>query len=241
MTDTVVTTPFPVFAPGVKNRLIDQGAGTRPAWTMVDLVASGPMACPVFIYGYDPSLRLHEHGEKAIDDSAPAGSAADEGHGYYVGNIRSLTAHYTNKCLEIAQKKAVSACPETFKTRTVGKLECAHHNWVRYEQLAVVARAVSALVQRMRAEASDEISRPICVPKRHFGVLYSSASRDAHYAFLGACDRGLQESPKAEAAVESVWPVADDIYGPVEHWWTPGRARVLQALKEYSEATHADR
>lgn len=31
----------------------------------------------------------------------------------------------------------------------------------------------------------------------------------------------------------------DDIYEPVEHWWTPERARVLEALKDYTEATHA--
>jgi hypothetical protein len=49
-----------------------------------------------------------------------------------------------------------------------------------------------------------------------------------------------QEAPEVKAEVKADYPVADDIYEPVEHWWTPERSRVLQALKEYSEATHAD-
>ena len=47
--------------------------------------------------------------------------------------------------------------------------------------------------------------------------------------------------PPAPVEVVSEYPIADDIYEPVEHWWTPERARVLEALKDYTEATHADR
>jgi hypothetical protein len=59
------------------------------------------------------------------------------------------------------------------------------------------------------------------------------ASRDS-------CDLKTEEPSASEAETKADYPVASDLYEPVEHWWTPDRARVLQTLKEYSEATHAD-
>jgi hypothetical protein len=81
------------------------------------------------------------------------------------------------------------------------------------------AQAVALLVARLRAQTQDFLSRPMpLVESRH--------------ELAGACAGG-------NGAAERELPIAD-FMEPVEYAWTEAAFEARQALRRYSEQTHAD-
>jgi hypothetical protein len=89
---------------------------------------------------------------------------------------------------------------------------------LRRELVGVQAQAVALLIARLRAQAEDSLSRPVPLvePPEEAGA---------------ACANG---SARADE-----YPVADFLE-PVRYEWTEAAYEVRQALKRYSEETHAD-
>ena len=83
----------------------------------------------------------------------------------------------------------------------------------------VGAQAVALLVARLRAQTQDSLSRPMPLVEVHRESAPACADGN------GAADREL--------------PIAD-FMEPVEYAWTEAGFEARQALKKYSEETHAD-
>jgi len=83
----------------------------------------------------------------------------------------------------------------------------------------VGAQAVALLVARLRAQTQDSLSRPMPLVEVHRESAPACADGN------GAADREL--------------PIAD-FMEPVEYAWTEAGFEARQALKRYSEESHAD-
>ncbi|MFO0847200.1 MAG: hypothetical protein U0871_01390 [Gemmataceae bacterium] len=250
MTDTVTTTPFPMIAYGVKNRLSGYETCTRmgvsPGYGMTTAVGyqdadfgSKALLADYGIGARSAGLPLSPppaHSSTALA-ALPCGSGKTrvKPSTFYSGCVRRETA--TEPTCEDERTTG-------FDLDIVSKVRCKALAHTRRELFSVHARVVAVLVQWLRAMERDEISRPVCLPERRWAVLHECGHHGVNL-LQGECSGKTQTKPAAakSAAPEAktVYPVADDIYEPVEHWWTPERARVLEALKDYTEATHADR
>jgi hypothetical protein len=88
---------------------------------------------------------------------------------------------------------------------------------IRRELIGV--QAVALLIARLRAQTEDSLSRPVPLVEFH------QESATAHTNGSRAADR---EPPVA------------DFMEPVDYTWTEAGFEARQALKRYSEQTHAD-
>jgi hypothetical protein len=98
---------------------------------------------------------------------------------------------------------------------STGEGRVAPSTAIRRELVGV--QAVALLVARLRAQTEDSLSRPVSLVEFH--------EESATIRTNGEADR---ESPVA------------DFMDPVDYAWTEAGFEARQALKRYSEQTHAD-
>lgn len=231
-TMTALTTPFPLIEGWVPNRLAEFDSKVGVGQYLV-YGQTGASKCVAVDYG--TRIGLDEHAAEMYVASAPATSALNPAMMAFECSPSTLARPGTfhSMCVVREEMAALMAplpveeAPE-YELDIVAGVRCQALAHTRRELFAVHSQLVSVLVQRLRAAAEGEMSRPIRLPQRQWHVLHECSH---HGVQMATAECATKESVKAPVGDH---PIAS-FYKQAEYDWTTEGYEAREALKRFSE------
>jgi hypothetical protein len=236
MTDTIPTTPFPAISYDFKSRLThygDYGTCTRGSFgsggqlvKYADFTGYGKTTAVDPVAGYGTCLRI----------AATPASSTSTSPAYFHGCVALPGTHVRSYSGGRVPEAAPAPAPKTvtYDPDLTPWVRCETLARARREVFSVHARVVSVLVQWLRAREADEISRPLCLREFDYDVVVTHPDKDHCVLVQAKHAAGNGPEPAEEYPLSS-------FYRPAEYDWSTEGYEAREALKRFSELTHADR